>query len=211
MANRIDITGKRFSRWLVTSIGSIKNNKRYWNCICDCGEKREVEAGHLHSGKTRSCGCLQKEINIKRLTKHGMCKDSYRSDIHVAWQNMKKRCYRITNKHYKNYGGRGIIVCDRWINSFENFYADMGNKPTNKHTIERINNDGNYEPSNCKWATRQEQLKNKRIRKDSLIHDGKTTSEWAKKLGITTTAAYYRIKTHGTPYLEEIRALKATP
>lgn len=202
--NVIDITGKKFGRWFVESY----SNGKYWNCICDCGSIKKVNGSHLRNGLSKSCGCLQKEINIKRLTKHGQAKEGKKSSVHTTWQNMKKRCCDIKNAHYKNYGGRGIKVCERWLNSFENFYADMGDKPTKNHTIERIDNDGNYEPSNCRWATRQEQLANKRIRKDSLIHEGMTTSEWAKKLGITTTAAYYRIKTHGTPYLEAIRALK---
>ena len=199
-----DIAGNKYNRWTAISYAGDSS----WNCICDCGVNRTVNTGHLTSGASKSCGCLQKEINIKLRTKHGQSKSTYRSSEHTTWQNMKKRCLDQNNAHYHNYGGRGITVCDRWVNSFENFYADMGKKPTNKHTLERINNDGNYEPSNCKWATRQEQLLNKRVRKDALIHEGLTTSEWAKKVGCSTTAAYYRIKTHGTPYLEAIRALK---
>ena len=202
--NVIDISGKKYERWTVIDYAGNK----YWNCICDCGTCRKVEGHHLRSGMSRSCGCLQKEIVSKISTKHGQSKAGNKSSIHTTWQNIKKRCCDIKNAHYKNYGGRGINICDRWINSFENFYADMGDKPTEKHTIERINNDGNYEPSNCRWATREEQQANKRTRKDALIHEGITTTEWAKKLGITTGAAYYRIKTHGTPYLEAIRALK---
>lgn len=197
MPNIIDMIGKKFYRWTVIDKGDVHNGKHYWNCLCECGIKREVAGSHLRSGKTKSCGCLQKEINILRITKHGQSKTS----IGAAWRNMKLRCCDNTNKHYKNYGGRGIKICDRWINSLENFYSDMGEKPTPKHTLERINNDGNYEPSNCKWATRNEQLKNKRVRKDAVMFDGKTTSEWAKELGITRSAAQHRIKSRGTPYL----------
>ena len=200
----VDLSGNKYNKWTVISYsGSSK-----WNCVCDCGNYSQVATYQLKAGTSKSCGCTRKEILLNNRTKHGQAKSTYKSSIHTAWQNMKKRCYSITNKHYKNYGGRGITICERWLNSFENFYADMGDKPTEKHTIERINNDGNYEPSNCRWATREDQQANKRIRKDALIHEGKTTNEWAKKLGISTEAAYYRIKTHGTPYLDAIRGLK---
>lgn len=141
-----------------------KRNKivRIFTCNCDCGRSIDVRLYSLRQGKTKSCGCyalkVQKENIIKRNTTHNLSKTS----IYNTWRSMKHRCTNSNNKYYSYYGGRGIKVCDRWLNSFQNFYEDMGPKPTPLHSIDRINVNGNYEPSNCRWATPSEQQKNKR-------------------------------------------------
>jgi hypothetical protein len=138
--------------------------ERRVECICDCGNLKNVMISRLKNGLVKSCGCLQKEIirkiNIDTKTKYNVKNNpSYK-----IWCYMKTRCYNKNNKDYKHYGGRGIIICDRWKNSFENFLNDMGEKPEG-YSIDRINVDGNYEPSNCRWATQKEQVNNRRTSK----------------------------------------------
>ncbi len=132
------------------------------NCMCDCGKNIDVRLRSLRQGNTKSCGCysivVQKENAIKRNTTHNLSKTSE----YKTWRSMKHRCFNSNNKHYRHYGGRGITVCERWSESFINFYNDMGPKPTPLHSIDRIDVNGNYEPSNCKWSTASEQQKNKR-------------------------------------------------
>jgi hypothetical protein len=126
-------------------------------CNCDCGNKNYFRLSDLKSGKTSSCGCYRIENSIKFNTKHGL---KYHS-LYPTWLNMKQRCYNSNHNRYKDYGGRGIKVCDMWLNSFENFLNDMGERPEGT-SLDRINNNGNYEPNNCKWATKSEQRINQR-------------------------------------------------
>lgn len=129
---------------------------RSYRCVCDCGNVVVVRQHCLRSLKTRSCGCLHKEAARATLLTHGLKKTpEYRT-----WCAMKERCSRPKNISYKNYGAKGIKVCERWRTSFENFIADMGNKPSPKHTIDRIDPSGDYEPDNCRWATYKEQFDN---------------------------------------------------
>ncbi len=115
---------------------------------------------------------------------------------HTSWRAMKDRCLNANSDCFRRYGGRGITICERWKTSFANFYADMGDKPSPKHTIERIDNNGNYEPRNCKWATRKEQGRNRNPRKALTINGvTKSMSDWARESGMTVQAISYRIKT----------------
>lgn len=147
-----DLTGQIFGR--LTVIGRDPNGKRgrFWICRCECGKEALVRVDHLLSGATRSCGCLRQERN----STHGKSKTpEYR-----AWLNMKKRCYYQKDGMYHRYGGRGIRVCDRWLNSFDAFYEDMGPKPSEHHSIDRIDPKKNYTPENCRWASRTTQSRN---------------------------------------------------
>lgn len=164
MGKFIDLSGKRFGRLVVIEKTDRRSGTNaIWKCKCDCGKETFVSSGNLRSENTTSCGCLNKELVII----HGQ----YQSSEYYAWQHIKDRCYNLKNKRYKDYGGRGITVCDRWKDSFENFLADMGPKPSNKHSIDRIDNDGNYEPKNCKWSTATEQARNQRNQRDAKLID----------------------------------------
>jgi hypothetical protein len=134
---------------------------RIFICQCDCGKEVKIRLKHLKSGHTKSCGCLRDEKRIETHTTHGEG-NKKRTVEYKCWIGMKQRCYNPNNKFYYNYGGRGIIICDRWINSYENFLKDMGRKPDRSYSIDRINNNGNYEPSNCRWATSFQQIHNRR-------------------------------------------------
>lgn len=153
-----DLTGNVYSYLTVTSFShkeviSRSNRPYYWNCECVCGNPVTVTATNLKSGNVKSCGCKRLKLISDATTKHGF---SYSREYKI-WQAIKDRC---SNHKNKRYGGRGITVCQRWVNSFENFYADMGPSPSDKHSIDRKNNNGNYTPDNCRWATTKEQCNN---------------------------------------------------
>lgn len=157
--NLKNLKGKVFGRLTVIELSKkSKPGKIYWECLCQCGNIKSISSNSLLSGNTKSCGCLRKEIVSSSKSTH---KKSY-SPEYNCYHHMLKRCYNKNNNVYQYYGARGIKVCDRWLESFENFYEDMGDRPSPNHSLDRINNDGNYEPSNCKWSTQSEQVINSR-------------------------------------------------
>lgn len=157
----VDLTGQKFCRLVVSDREFVKNRRGHlvlmWSCLCVCGAITLATTRQLMIGGKRSCGCLKKEKLSAEKTTHGMSG----SKIYRVWYNMIRRCYEVGHRVYKDYGGRGITVCDRWRFSFEDFYKDMGDKPP-RMTLERVNVDGDYEPSNCVWATQKEQTRNQR-------------------------------------------------
>lgn len=151
-------------------------------CLCDCGKTMSVHANAIKNGNTKSCGCYRTK-KLKMPRSHGHCVNGV-SGEYKAYFNMINRCYDVKNKQYKDYGQRGITVCQNWLNSFNHFIQDMGKKPTPKHSIDRIDNEGNYEPSNCQWATDKAQRRNKR-NNVWVEYNGNTKimSDWAIELG----------------------------
>ena len=186
----IDLYGMKFGRLLV--IGRSNNNKSggaRWLCRCDCGEYTIVQGYYLRNNRIRSCGCLQKEIFLKRCRTHGYSK----TPTYNSWQAMRKRCEDSKNKDYQYYGGRGIKVCERWL-KFENFLEDMGERPLGL-TLDRKDFNGNYCKENCKWATTKEQQNNKR-NNHYITRNGvtKTISEWSDIFNIEQRTVWKRLK-----------------
>lgn len=192
----IDLVGRRIGRLQVVSFSHIKktgsgSSQYFWNCTCDCGKHAVVDGCCLRRKSTRSCGCYARE----RSTKHGAQKrGSPHAGVYNTWLAIKQRCRNRNNECFKDYGGRGIDICDEWYNSFQIFFAAVGPKPTPAHTIERIKNHLGYVPGNVRWATRSEQ--NENTRQTRLItFDGITLSQskWARRIGITVSTLRHRI------------------
>lgn len=180
MGTLIDLTGKKFGWWQVICFIGRRKLISTWKCQCVCGKVMAVNGSNLRRGLSVSCGCFREQFQRDCSRFKG---EDPTSEFNT-WTSMKQRCSNPKNPRYNSYGGRGIKVCSRWQNSFEAFIADMGPKPTPKHSLDRIDNDGNYEPSNCRWATNQEQCNNKRTN-TLLTLNGKTqnVSQWTKELG----------------------------
>ena len=191
MGRKIDLTGKKIGRLtVITEAGSDKHGHVKWLCQCECGTQKVILGDPLQRGLTRSCGCLRKEAVSKATSTHGMSGTT----TYSAWNSMLGRCIYPNTNGYKNYGGRGITVCERWLHSFENFYADMGVKPK-KLTLERIDNNKGYSPDNCKWASRTENNRNKRTNR-IIRYDGKSQciSAWEEDLGMGKGVLSHRLR-----------------
>ena|SRR6185437_8936275 len=179
--NFLNLTGHAYGRLKVISYAGKKGGHHIWHCRCECGGNTISTTPNLRNGTASSCGCLRKETLSRKFKKHGLS----HSPEHQAWNHAKMRCYNPRDTGYPFYGARGIIMCERWLHSLENFVADMGLRPSLKHSIDRIDNNGNYEPGNCRWATDVEQCRNRRSNR-VITFNGRTacTAEWADILGI---------------------------
>jgi hypothetical protein len=186
-----DLTGAVFGRWLVMQRAeNTKFGGARWRCVCACGTEREVSGAELRRGDATSCGCLQKELAAARTTTHGMS----RTKIYAVWKAMMQRCYLKTHCNYAKYGARGVMVCKRW-HSFENFYADMGDAPFKGASIDRIDNNGNYAPQNCRWATHAQQAANtSRVRMLEFRGDVLPLAAMAKKYGQPPLRVWQRLE-----------------
>lgn len=201
-ARPLDLRGQRYGRLVaLNDTGKRSSRNAIWLFMCDCGNVVERKSGEVRRGACSSCGCLAREGASERMeqirhlgtessTKHGMTG----SREWVSWDSMKQRCTNEAHKSYHNYGGRGIKVCQEWIDSFEAFLKDMGERPEGM-TLERVDTDGNYCPENCVWATRKQQANNRRSNHD-LVHGGitKTVKQWSEEKGISDKAILYRLK-----------------
>lgn len=198
MAKFRDITGQKFGRWSVLSYVETRYAEKFWKCICECGTEKVVIGSSLKMGRSKSCGCLSRELS----TTHGM----EGTITYNTWAQMLARCNNPKSMNYKNYGAKGIKVCDRW-RSFENFYADMGEKPKGQ-SIDRINVLKGYEPGNVRWATWKEQNRNQRNTK-MLFWDGKLRpmAEIAEMNGLKRKKFENRIRA-GMPIEEAIKNVR---
>lgn len=207
MASKLDLTGSRFGRLTVLCKDCNDTQGRMWLCQCDCGNKKSIRVDHLKTGATTSCGCYNREVASKRNRTHGMTK----SPEYAAWEHMKARCENPSDSRFHCYGARGIKVCERWRgeNGFQNFIADMGLKPGRGYSIDRINNDGDYEPSNCKWSTDNEQANNK-SNNIYISYQGetKTLKEWSRELGLDYKNLWERMKYYGWSFEKTIKTKK---
>jgi hypothetical protein len=190
------VVGDRRGRLVVEGISfDAESRKTMVSCRCDCGCEMEFVATDVNAGKRRSCGCSRRPSGGHNKT-HGLTK----TPLHRIWTGMRERCYCQTSSHYPDYGARGIRICERWsgTNGFTNFLADMGPRPP-KHQIERIDNNGNYEPSNCRWATVSEQARNRRSNVlVTFSGTTKTLREWCDQLEVKYALVWDRL-TMGWP------------
>jgi hypothetical protein len=198
----IDLAGKKFSRWLVESFHGKTTGKTTWNCVCDCGNKGVVASYDLRNAKSLSCGCLQKETASRPLKTGGRSQ----TPLYKVWASMINRCTNPRNTSYKTYGGRGIGVCKGWSSGFPAFLADMGERPTDQHQIDRIDNQRGYDcghcedcvsrgaKANCRWVTPGENSRNRKSTR-MLTHEGRTLPliDWANELGVCADTILARL------------------
>lgn len=187
-----NLEGLKFGRITVISPSHVHNRTLMWNCICECGKKSVVISSSLSNGSTKSCGCLAAETRVKGRVVHGR----YRTIEYRSWRNMIDRCTYKKHKEYFNYGGRGIKICDSWMGEagFQTFFNDMGSRPSKKHSLDRINNEGGYCKDNCRWVTIKEQSRNKRSNV-IIEYNGRSMclTDWAVYLGISRILLATRI------------------
>lgn len=193
---RIDMTGQVFGRLTVLSFDRTQGKSSRWNCQCECGNIVSVFRVSLikQSGGTRSCGCYRSECVSKRNTTHGKSCIGNITPEYNAWANIKDRCNNPNNNRFKHYGGRGITYCKQW-ESFENFLADMGERPSKHHSIDRIDNDGEYSKKNCRWATIDEQNSNRRgVTLITINGVSQTAGKWSQTADVDASTIKRRIK-----------------
>jgi hypothetical protein len=201
MGKFIDLTGQRFGRLVVieraVNILSVSRSKTAWHCKCECGGKIITISESLKNGSTQSCGCLHIEHTISLKKSHGLCKNGNGGQhrLYNIWISMRQRCFNKNSGDYKNYGGRGITICKAW-DEYENFYTwAMANGYQDGLTIERKHNNGNYEPDNCTWIPKADQINNtRRSRLISFRGETKTMKQWSDELPISYTKLKSRLK-----------------
>lgn len=192
------LVGRRFGRLVVAAMADRgARGKIRWRCDCDCGEENIVRGDLLRGGRIRSCGCLSVDVARRRLREMTTTHGDTDSKEYRAWCKMKERCDVASAAGYANYGGRGISICERW-RSYEAFLEDMGRAPSAKHSIDRVDGNGNYEKGNCRWATATEQVRNRRTTLRVIIGGvEKTLFEWCEAFKMPYHAVYLRISRRG--------------
>lgn len=198
MARVINETGNRYGRLRVISehIYNPSRQSAFWLCECDCGKQTIVGGPSLRKGNTKSCGCLQKEAAAAAQRTHGCSARGVLTPEYTAWASMKSRCgSNPKRKSYPDYAGRGIAICQRWLDSFENFLEDVGLKPDSSYELDRIDVNGNYEPGNCRWASKRVNRRNRRVAKMiELNGEIKSLGQWCEDLGLDYCKTYGRLR-----------------
>lgn len=198
MPAAVDVTGKRFGRLVAIKVSQEKDasgrTRRVWECVCDCGNTVFARVAQLTAGKVLSCGCFSREITSKRSITHGMTG----TKVYAAWKGIKRRCLTPSEPSYKNYGGRGISIHPDWSKDFMSFYREIGDPPSESHTVDRIDNEKGYVPGNVRWATMEEQQRNKR---SNVFYEYNGESlmlgQLAEKYGISFSTLAHRLITKG--------------
>lgn len=195
MGKKKDLTGQRFGRLVVLyETSERKHTKVVWHCRCDCGNEVDIRSGSLTSGHTMSCGCYKRERAAEVHTTHGMNRQGKPHSVYQTWQCMLQRCENPNNSAYKDYGGCGIKVCDEWHDAEKFIGWALANGWQKGLQLDRIDNNGNYEPSNCRWATREEQARNRRTNHLVTFNaKTRTMAEWAEEVGVKRHILYDRI------------------
>lgn len=197
-----NVTGLRFGRLIAIDRHRKTHNGHWiWNCKCDCGRDTVVYVTNLVRGMTTSCGCYRIEKSSYRIT-HGHTRKGTQSLEYESYRGMLSRCLNHNNRKFPDYGGRGIEVCERWVNSFQNFFDDMGIRPSKEHTLDRFpNNDGNYEPANCRWATKPQQNRNRRSNRWYEYNGMRmVATDWARYLNVNECTFREMVKYHSIEY-----------
>lgn len=204
MPKIIDLTGKRFGRWSVIKFDKLENHTAFWLCVCDCGTEKSISGSSLRTGNTKSCGCWRKDkaLEIRHTPYTELHRNNHR--IYNIWLKMQNRCYSENFKQYHNYGGRGITICNEWLGddgfvSFLNWSLSHGYQDDLE--IDRINNDGEYSPDNCRWITHKQQ-QNNRSNNRYITYNGetKTLSEWCEQYGLRFPILKHRIDVLQLPF-----------
>lgn len=208
---RHDVSGQVFGRLTATADSESRARRRiYWRCLCECGNEKWVLVDALKAGCTRSCGCLNDEV--RRITKHGGTVGGVHTPEYASWHSMIQRCTNPNNRRWNRYGGRGITVCQRWLDSFAAFFEDMGPRPVDM-SLERKHNDRGYNPENCEWALRSKQARNT-SRNRFFTHDGVTLclDDWVARTGIAHATLHHRLSIWPVEkaLTEPVRGRKAT-
>lgn len=204
---KYNLLGKKFGKLTVIDLA----DNSMWLCKCECGNEKAIVTSSLINGCSKSCGCSTVEFLRKHRIRHGYTRQGYISSEYMAWRDIKNRCYYIKDKRYLNYGGRGIKVCDRWLESFDNFIKDMGPKPSKHHSIERVNVNLNYDPTNCIWATMPVQFRNKTNNR-WIDYEGRRMiiTDWCSYLGINRSNINRHLKKRTIAELIEYAKRKGT-
>jgi len=187
---KTNLIGKRFHRLLVIRSIGVKNRQRLWLCSCDCGNSKIISTAVWNTCTVKSCGCYRRDFARKQFTTHGQTG----IPEYGIWKAMLRRCYNSHTKDFKDYGARGIRVCDAWRHSFQSFFKSLGRRPSKRHSLERNRVNGNYTPKNCRWATSREQANN--MRSNLLFTIGnrrQTLAAWVREYGVSYTMVCHRL------------------
>src|SRR3990167_714899 len=192
----VDLSGQIFGRLRVLR-PVIRHRKTHWECICECGRTKAVMSSNLKTGMTQSCGCLQRERAAAAQHRHGYTRRGHKAPEYVAWANIIGRCENPNDGHFHLYGARGIHICREWRASFTAFLRDVGRRPSPRHSLDRIDNDGPYSPENCRWTTQKHQCNNtRRSHRVTFKGETHTVTQWAEIVGVQRQTLAHRLR-HG--------------